>query len=90
MTTYAISYDLHKKDGFDYTNLIDAIKAYPNWCHHLESDWVVTSDKTAEQIRDDLLRHIHKDDKLIVFKLAREAAWYGLSDKISDWLKNNL
>jgi hypothetical protein len=90
MAAYLISYDLHKKGEAGYENLIEAIKSHAKWCHHLESDWVVISSGSAEAIRDDLLPHIHKDDKLIVFKLSGEAAWYGLSDTISNWLKKNL
>jgi len=90
MAVYAVSYDLHKKGEFDYENLIKALKGFQNWCHHLESDWVVVSNQSAAQVRDHLLPHIHKDDHLVVFCLSGEGAWRGLSKEISDWLKKNL
>jgi hypothetical protein len=90
MTAYAVSYDLHKKGEFDYENLIKTLKSFENWCHHLESDWVIISDQSAIEVRDLLRLHIHKDDHLIVFRLTGEAAWYGLSDRISNWLKESL
>lgn len=90
MAAYAVSYDLHKKGEFSYENLIKTIKEFPNWCHHLESDWVVVSNQTAAEVRDALRKHMHKDDHIIVFRLSGEAAWYGLSDESSNWLKLNL
>ena len=90
MASYMVSYDLHKKGEFDYTHLINAIKAYGTWCHLLESDWVIVSDADSIAIRDYLKPFIHRDDHLSIGKVTRDAAWYGLSTEISDWLKNNL
>ncbi len=90
MTVYSISYDLHKQGELSYENLINAIKAYPDWCHHLESDWMVVSTGKAETVRDDLIQHIHKDDKLIVMELAGTAAWYNLPDSVSKWIQKHL
>jgi len=94
MAVYAISYDLHKKGEVSYENLIKTIKAYGNWCHYLESDWMIISSNTAVQIRDALRPHIHQDDKLIVFKVASgpesEAAWHNLPSDVSEWLRLTL
>jgi hypothetical protein len=51
---------------------------------------MVVSSKSAETIRDELCRHIHEDDKLIVFKVESgtdsEAAWQNLPKDVADWL----
>lgn len=91
MTTYIIGYDLHPTKGETYDELIEAIKNVgTSWWHHLDSTWVVVTNKTAEQVRDELLPHIKTDDQLLVVKSAREAAWYGFNDKGSKWLMDNL
>ena len=84
-----IGYDLNRP-GQNYPELIAAIKAFPNWWHHLDSTWVVKSDSNSVKIRDYLLPHIDKSDELLVIKLAGEAAWFGFNDDGSTWLKNTL
>ncbi|MHB8679681.1 MAG: hypothetical protein ACYC7G_08105, partial [Rudaea sp.] len=91
MAVYIISYDLHKKAEMSYENLIAAIKGFGSWCHLNESDWCVVSNSTATQVRDTLVRHIHKDDHLFVGTLNAPAAWTNsYSEQMQQWLKNNL
>ena len=89
MKSYVIGYDLNTP-GQDYTKLFDAIKSYGYWWHHLDSTWIIRTDKTAVQIRDHLKQFIDKNDELLVVGLTREAAWIGFNDKGSSWLKDNL
>ncbi|KHS69945.1 hypothetical protein V6M93_12625 [Pectobacterium brasiliense] len=88
MPVYQINYDLRKQR--DYSSLIERIKSYGTWCHPLESAWIIVTDQTAVQIRDNLRAVMDADDGLLVTRLQGEAAWYGLSSKISQWLKDNL
>lgn len=90
MAAYIIGYDLNKS-GQDYEELITAIKSISGtWWHHLDSTWIVVTSKTAVQIRDLLLSHIDTNDELLVAKLSGEAAWYGINEKGSNWLRSNL
>ena len=88
MKTYLIGYDL--KTGQDYENLITAIKKYGTWWHCLDSTWLIKTDDTAVEVRDNLKKHIYSNDKLLVAKLSGEAAWFGFSEECSSWLKDNL
>ena len=91
MTTYIIGYDLHPSKGETYEDLIEAIKGVGStWWHHLDSTWVVVTDKTAAQLRDELKPYLKSDDQLLVVKSGGEAAWTGFNDKGSKWLKDNL
>ena len=38
MATYIVGYDIHPTRDEKYDNLIEAIKAYGTWWHHLDSD----------------------------------------------------
>lgn len=89
MKTYVVGYDLNKP-GQDYAELIKALRAYPNWWHHLDSTWVIKTDWTTAQIRDDLMQHIDKSDELLVMRLSGEGAWTGFNQEGSDWLMANL
>ena len=89
MKVYQINYDLRKQRNYD--ELYKKIKAYGPWCRPLKSCWIIVSDNTAVQIRDDLKQVMDNDDGLLVTKLNPEAAWVNLdSDKdnsMTDWLK---
>lgn len=91
MVTFIVGYDLTHKDGHDYSNLIDALKtSFSNWWHHLDSTWVIVTNKTAVQVRDCLLPHMHQDDKLFVVQSAGTASWSGFDQKGSVWPKSNI
>ena len=89
MKTYVVGYDLNKP-GQDYTDLIKALKAYPDWWHYLDSTWIIKTDWTHAQIRDDLWQHMDSSDELVVMRLSGEGAWAGIAEKGSKWLKDNL
>jgi hypothetical protein len=89
MSTYLVCYDLNKP-GQDYSDLIEAIKAYGTWWHHLDSTWIIQTNQTAQQIRDNLVAHIDSNDELLVVKSSGEGAWSGFNAKGSQWLKDNL
>jgi len=89
MKTYVVGYDLNKP-GQNYTKLIERLQSYPNWWHYLDSTWVIKTDWTTMQLRDDLLPYIDKNDELLVVRLEGEGAWYGFEDKASVWLRDNL
>jgi hypothetical protein len=91
MTTYLIGYDIHPAKGETYDELIKGIKGLSNiWWHHLDSTWVVVTDKTPVQIRDALRKHLKSDDQLLVVKSGRDSAWTGFNPQGSDWLHTNL
>jgi hypothetical protein len=91
MRTYLVGYDLNRPRGAsDYPELYKALQAYPNWWHHLDSTWIIKTDWSSVQIRDDLRQHIDSGDKLLVVRLEGTGAWFGFNEKGSQWLKNNL
>ncbi|WP_440767522.1 hypothetical protein [Natronorubrum sp. DTA7] len=89
MKGYMITYRLNAP-GQDYEELHEAIKAYPAYAKCLNATWIVKTDKSAADIRDDLLDETDYNDEILVTKLSGAAAWSGLSDEISDWIQENL
>lgn len=90
MPTYIISYDLNKQKN--YPKLYDAIKsAGTNWCHPMDSTWLVVSNATSASIRDHIAKAMDQDDSLLVCRVApNDSAWRNLSPDVSNWLKANL
>lgn len=87
--SYFISYDL-SSPGQNYNDLIEAIKNYGTYCKINNSDWIISTDDKATEIRDNLKQHLDKNDKLFVGELSGAAAWIGYPDSTSNWLKKYL
>lgn len=87
MANLFISYDLNSP-GQDYTVIIGEIKSLGSWAKVQKSFWYVQSTLTAAQAKDRLTPHIDTNDSLIVVDASNnEAAWYGLSDEVSEHIK---
>lgn len=94
MTTYLIGFDLNK-EGSNYSKRHEALTSrikemFGTYWHHLDSTWLVVSNMTAAEIRDDLKRLLDSDDELLVASMGGVGAWTGFTEKGSDWLKKNL
>ncbi|KUK77385.1 MAG: Putative SinR-like protein [candidate division WS6 bacterium 34_10] len=86
MACYIIDYDL--RGDRDYKELYEEIKKYKR-AHILESSWAIVTDKSAKEIRDDLLKCIDEDDGLFVLRSGTEAAWHNVLCN-NQWLIDNL
>ena len=95
MATYLICYDINK-EGNDYAKankrLTDRIRElFSTYWHHLDSTWIVVTEMTHKQIRDDLENYIDEDDEVLVVKSSGAGAWnLGFSERARKWLKDNL
>jgi hypothetical protein len=87
MASYIISYDLVNQR--DYKALYDSIKSLGQWARVVESTWVVVSEKSCTEVRDELLNHIDHDDRVFVIQSSGIAAWRNVRCS-NEWLKNNL
>lgn len=87
--TYIISYDL-SNPGRNYEDLLKRIKSYHSWARLGGSAYVIKTEKTYVEIRDDLMKSLDENDKLFVGTVNAPAAWIGLAKDVSDWLRDNL
>lgn len=87
--SYIITYDLNKS-GQNYNKLEETIKAYGAWAKIATTTFIIVTTESSEQIRNKLRATIDSNDKLFVAKLSGEAAWNGITQKIGEWLRNNI
>jgi hypothetical protein len=86
-----IAYDIHPAEGAAYDDLVQAIQSLGAWWHHLETVWIIRSEKTPEEIRDILKPYVGVDDQLLVLDVSGDrAGWVGISDAGSNWLRQNI
>jgi len=87
MACYIISYDVQK--DVEYEKLYSLIKSYGTWAKINKSTWAVVTNKTAVEVRDDVLTVLSEGDSLFVIKSGSAAAWINVECR-SEWLKKFL
>ena len=91
MTVYMIGYDLHPSEDEKYTDLYSALEAIGSgYWDCLDSTWLIITDKAPAEIRDELKKYLKKDDRLLVMRYGKGAAWIGFQDDCETWLDDNL
>lgn len=88
MKSLIIEYDLCSP-GQNYDELYKAIKSYSKWGHITKSTWLIKTSDSCEKVRDNLLKHLDKNDRLFVGELSGTAAWYNVLCG-SEFLQENL
>jgi hypothetical protein len=84
-----ISYDLYRPDR-DYADLYTTIKSLGNWAHVKLTLWYVNSNLSAASARDRLWARMQSQDKLVVIDASNnDAAWNGIPDEQSNFIKNH-
>ncbi|MGE2817956.1 hypothetical protein ACQI5H_22845 [Mycobacterium heidelbergense] len=89
MSSYIVTYDL-STPGRDYESLFSYLKSFPYHAHVLESSWAIITSKTALEVCNEILPHIDGNDHVLVNEVTLNAAWFGLPDPVSEWLKKYL
>lgn len=87
MKTLLVGYDLNSP-GQNYSDLIERLERFRYW-HHLDSTWLVRTQMSATELRDDLRRLIDSGDELLVVDVTGRG-WAGTGFSSYDWLKNNI
>ena len=83
-----ISYDLNSP-GQDYEVIFNEIKSLGSWAKVQKSFWYVNSHLTAKEAFDRIRNKMDSNDSLIIVDASNNnASWYGLSDKVSEHIKN--
>ncbi|PSR28087.1 MAG: hypothetical protein C7B47_06345 [Sulfobacillus thermosulfidooxidans] len=91
MAQYCVTYDIRGNDPEDYRHLIDHLKSYPSWWHHLESTWLIKSEDTAKEVLRKCLRYVPHHMEILVIEVGTTWAGAGFEDEgCYNWLWKNL
>ena len=89
MSPLLVTYDL-RAPGRNYDDVYRQLKSYDNWWHHIESGWIVITDETPVEVRDDIAARADRNDKFLVVDISNQpAARTGIKQSGSTWLKNS-
>ena len=84
---YLVSYDLNKPEQ-DYPKIIKAIETYEFHCRVLQSQWLIRSEKTAEELLAHLSKFIDEDDELFVCEVNKNCAGKFNGARPRKWVDN--
>jgi hypothetical protein len=91
MAIYMIGYDLHPVKGENYDGLFAALEAMgTGYWDCLDSTWLITTEKTPAQIRNEIKQYLKDNDRLLVMRYGDGAAWFGFKDGCQTWLEDKL
>ncbi|RSU47557.1 hypothetical protein BRX43_13960 [Sphingomonas sp. S-NIH.Pt15_0812] len=85
MSVLLVTYDL-KSPGQNYTPVHTYLKSMPGYCKHLESVWLIDTEKTTTQVRNDLMKLVDNNDVIFVVKITQ--SWASYNYGCADWLNN--
>ncbi|MFA6423688.1 MAG: hypothetical protein WCV83_00040 [Candidatus Magasanikbacteria bacterium] len=91
--TFLISYDLGiPETGEDYKKVANYLKSFVYWAKALQSLWfVVSDDKGAEVIRDDIQKLTDDNDKILVMDVSGDFwATARIGKEVTDWMNSNI
>jgi len=83
-----VSYDL-VDPGQNYERLIKLIKGYPSWARLGGSAYLVYTDATPVEVRDNLKQALDRNDKLYVGVSLPPSAWKGMPEDVGKWIHEN-
>jgi hypothetical protein len=82
MAIYCVTYDL-KSPGQNYSKVYDYLKSF-TYCKYIESFWLIETNQTTDNIRDNLMTLTDAND--IVFVARMQKNWSAFNYGCSDWL----
>lgn len=65
------------------------LRSYARWAQLTPFSWLISTNQSVVQVRDQLLRHMLAEDRLMVLKCEGTAAWHNVLCS-GEWLKANL
>jgi len=86
MTTYVVAFEIN--DPARRNRFKEALKGYELYCPINENTWAIAAEKSAVQVRDELMKVSSAPDSIFIIRSGTEAAWsnaYG--EKNAEWLK---
>lgn len=89
MAAKLITYDL-RAPGRNYDDLYEVIKNIGDWCHPLESTWIVVTLLDVNQVADQIRRVIDENDSFLVLDITRDSYQGWLSTEIWQWIRANV
>lgn len=89
MITYIVTFAV--KNTARIEKMESHLRSYGFYCPIHDNCWAIKTDKTAAEIRDELMKFDKSGDRIFVIRSGAESAWNATySEDNSKWLKKHL
>ncbi len=89
MNVYIVSYEL-SNPTVNSEELLALIKEQKHWARLGQAAYLVVTEGTPVDLRNQFKSALRANDRLFVGSISAPAAWTGMSDKVSNWIKKHL
>lgn len=89
MNSIWVNYDL-SSPGQEYHALISYLKTYKNYTRPTESSFLILTNVSVSDLRDEALKYLDSNDKFLAIKVTGIASWHNLTSETSQWIHGNL
>ena len=88
MKVLIVTYDL-KTPHLNYDRLVQKIRSYKGWARLGASSYLILTDSTVVQVRDNLVSIAIPGDQIFVGTCPVPAAWWGVPEDVAKWILEN-
>lgn len=88
MKVLIVSYDL-RPPAQNYDKVVQKIRAYTSWAKLGGSAYLILTDETPAQVRDNIASVIDTNDQIFVGTCPVPSAWKGLPEDVAKWILEN-
>jgi hypothetical protein len=79
-----VTYEL-KQPAAAYTPFFDTLKSQNSWAHYMASTWFIATNKSPQELYDEVERFIHEGDRLLITTLVPGYQGW-LAKKAWEWI----
>jgi hypothetical protein len=88
MALYVVTYDLRRKDEFDYQALWDAFDRLDS-VKYQESDYLLSTSASIDTVKDHFKAKMHEDDLLMVVEFTEKPDWTKALKGTNAWISKH-
>ena len=89
MKTFQVIYEL-SKPGRDYSELVEYLSSFNSWTRALDSTWFIRTRKSEETVRDELMRFLDSNDRVMVLDVTEDAWAANFTSDSTNWMYSNM
>jgi hypothetical protein len=89
VSTIQVTYDLSKPLR-EYPALLEYLSSFNTWTRVLDSMWFIRTRKSEEKVRDELMRFLDKNDKVVVLDVTDDCWAANFTSDSTNWMYSNM
>ena len=89
MKTIQVNYDL-SEPGRNCDGLLKYLSSFARWTRVLDSMWIIRTTKSEETVRDELMRFVDSNDRVVVLDVTDDSWAANFTSDSTNWMYSNM